>query len=77
MPTHEELIASNHSIDEICALIGADSLAYLSLDGMLGCLSDPAETYCTACWTGNYRVEVSAADSRQQQLFPIRSEGVE
>jgi len=77
MPTHEELIASNHSSEEICGLIGADTLAYLSLDGLLGCLSDPAETYCTACWTGNYRVEVSAADSRQQQLFPIRSEGVE
>jgi amidophosphoribosyltransferase len=77
MPTHEELIASNHEIDEIRDLIGADSLAYLSLDGMLQCLSDPADTFCTACWTGDYRVEVSAADSRQQQLFPIRAEEAE
>ena len=74
MPTHEELIASSHQVGEIRDLIGADSLVYLSLDGMLDCLSGPAETYCTACWTGEYRVEVSAADQRQQQLFPIRAE---
>ncbi len=77
MPTHEELIASSHGVDEICEMIGADSLVYLSLDGMLECLSGPAETYCTACWTGEYRVEVSAEDQRQQQLFPIRTEDAE
>jgi amidophosphoribosyltransferase len=74
MPTREELIASSHSVDEICDFIVADSLAYLSLEGMLSCLSGPAESYCTACWTGEYRVDISAEDRRQQQLFPIRAE---
>lgn len=74
MPTREELIASSHSVEEICDYIVADSLTYLSLEGMLECLSSSATTYCTACWTGEYRVDISAEDRRQQQLFPIRAE---
>jgi amidophosphoribosyltransferase len=73
-PTRDELIAAHHSIAEICEHIGADSLEFLSLDGMLGCASGPAESYCTACWTGDYRVEVSSRDQRQSELFPIRVE---
>ena len=74
MPTREELIASSHSIEEIARFVGADSLAYLSLDGMLGAVSGPRDSYCTACWTGDYRIEVAAQDRRQAELFPIRSE---
>ena len=74
MPTREELIASSHTVEEICDFIVADSLAYLSLEGMLSCLSGPKESYCTACWTGEYRVDISAEDQRQQELFPIRAE---
>jgi len=74
MPTREELIAATHGVDEICHLLGADSLAYLSLDGMLACLGDPRDSYCTACWNGEYRVPIAPADQRQQELFPIRVE---
>lgn len=74
MPTREELIASSHSIDQICEFIGADSVAYLSLEGMLRGLSGEPDSYCTACWTGEYRVEISDEDRRQQVLFPIRAE---
>jgi amidophosphoribosyltransferase len=74
MPTREELIASGHSVEEIREFIKADSLAYLSLDGMLGALSGDPDSYCTACWTGEYRVQVSEEDGRQQDLFPIRIE---
>jgi amidophosphoribosyltransferase len=74
MPTREELIASSHTVEEICDFIIADSLAYLSLEGMLSCLSGPTESYCTACWTGEYRVDISAEDRMQQELFPIRAE---
>jgi amidophosphoribosyltransferase len=74
MPTREELVASNHSLDEIRDFLKADSLAYLSREGMLDCLSGPRESYCTACWTGDYRVPISARDKRQAELFPIRAE---
>jgi amidophosphoribosyltransferase len=74
MPTREELIASSHSVEEIRQFIKADSVAYLSLEGMLSALSGEPDSYCTACWTGEYRVEISAEDQRQQALFPIRVE---
>ena len=74
MPTREELIASSHSVEEIREFINADSLAYLSLEGMLGALSGEPDSYCTACWTGEYRVQISDEDRRQQELFPIRVE---
>ncbi|MFP5288923.1 MAG: amidophosphoribosyltransferase [Thermoanaerobaculia bacterium] len=71
-PTREELIASRHSIEEIRQYIEADSLAYLSLEGMLASVSGPADSYCTACWTGDY--PVPNGDRRQAELFPIRAE---
>jgi amidophosphoribosyltransferase len=74
MPTREELIASSHTIDEIRQFIGADSLAYLSLEGLLGCVSAKPSSYCTACWSGEYRVPISSEDRRQAELFPIRAE---
>ena len=55
MPTTDELIASRMSIDEIRAYLGVDSLGYLSPEGMIDCVSENGETYCTACFTGDYR----------------------
>jgi amidophosphoribosyltransferase len=74
MPTREELIAASHEVAEIREFVGADSLAYLSLKGLLGCLSGPPASYCTACWSGEYRVPPAEDDSNQQELFPIRTE---
>jgi amidophosphoribosyltransferase len=74
MPTRRELIAANHPVEDIRAAIGADSLAYLSLEGMLSCVSGAPDSYCTACWTGDYRVPITAADRRQAELFPLRTE---
>jgi amidophosphoribosyltransferase len=54
-PRKSELIAANNSIEEIRRFIEADSLAYLSLDGLLkACDSGEGNKYCTACYTGNY-----------------------
>jgi len=74
MPTREELVASTHSLEEIRDFLKADSLAYLSLEGLLSCLSGAPDAYCTACWNGDYRVPISAQDRRQAELFPIRAE---
>jgi amidophosphoribosyltransferase len=73
-PTRGELIASDHDVEEIRRFVEADSLAYLSLDGLLASVSGPRDSYCTACWTGEYRVPISAEDKRQAELFPIRAE---
>jgi amidophosphoribosyltransferase len=49
-----ELIASTHTIEEIRAFIGADSLGYLSVQGVLAALDLPYERFCFACFDGNY-----------------------
>jgi amidophosphoribosyltransferase len=53
MPTREELIASEHTTEQIRAKLGVDSLGYLSLDGMLACVDENA-TFCSACFSGDY-----------------------
>lgn len=60
-PTRSELISSNHSTQEICAQIGADSLAFISADGMMeACRSCNPEGYgfCKGCFTGEYPCSV-------------------
>jgi amidophosphoribosyltransferase len=54
-PSRQELIASNHSIDEIARYVTADSLAYLSLEGLGSAVGDAeSKTFCNACFTGKY-----------------------
>ncbi len=54
-PSKRDLIAANNSVEEIRQFIEADSLAYLSLDGLLkACDGEEHTGYCTACYTGNY-----------------------
>ncbi|QCT95233.1 amidophosphoribosyltransferase [Caminibacter mediatlanticus TB-2] len=55
-PTKEELIASRLSTDEIAKYIEADSLAYLSIDGLVRAVKDKKENYCFACFDGNYPI---------------------
>jgi amidophosphoribosyltransferase len=73
-PRRSELIAAQQSEEEIRAFVEADSLGYLSLPGLLSCLTGPAESYCTGCWSGEYRVAAAAGERRQSELFPIRAE---
>ena len=54
-PTREELIASHQSVESIREYLGADSLGYLSLQGLLDAVGDPQQNrHCTACYTGQY-----------------------
>jgi len=54
-PSRKQLIAANKSVEEIRDYIGADSLTYLSMEGLKNACGDGVKTtYCTACYTGNY-----------------------
>ena len=61
MQTREELIASRKTVEEIRKEINADSLAYLSLDGLLKAVKIKKENLCLACLTGNYPIDVDSA----------------
>ncbi len=55
-PTKEELIASRMNVEEICKYIEANSLAYLSINGIIKAIKDKKGNYCFACFDGNYPV---------------------
>jgi amidophosphoribosyltransferase len=64
-PQRSELIAATHSLDEIRRYLEADSLSYLSLDGLLAAVRPDSARYCTSCYTGRYPV----AFPRDQQAY--------
>ncbi|WP_104086262.1 amidophosphoribosyltransferase [Arthrobacter sp. GMC3] len=64
-----ELIANGAAIDEISKSIGADSLAYISEDGMIDATLQPRERLCTACFTGTYPIELPSSDRLGKNLL--------
>jgi amidophosphoribosyltransferase len=63
-PTSEELVAHNRTVAEVGAFLEVDSLAYLSMDGLLQCMNQPRSQYCTACWTGEYKIPIDQPQSK-------------
>ena len=73
-PTRDELIASGHSVEEIREFITADSLAYLSEEGLYAFTGGDGDGFCDACFTGRYPIPVSDdAKARQLVLFEVRN----
>jgi amidophosphoribosyltransferase len=68
-PSKRELIAANQSIGEIRDFLGADSLAYLSLKGLLQTVAPDSHRFCTACFTGDYPERPPSEDLLQLELF--------
>lgn len=68
-PTHGELIGANKTLDEISAFVGADSLAYLSLEGMRAAVS-AQENFCSACFDEVYPITLSR-ETVQKELFDL------
>ncbi len=78
-PTSRELIANNHSMEEIKSYLGADSIGYLSLEGMIRSTGHPSTHFCTACFTGEYPVPFESdldkyiMEKRRTQRQPLSS----
>jgi amidophosphoribosyltransferase len=70
-----QLIAHNRSVEDIRKFLGVDSLHYLSLKGLLSCVERPGAHYCTACYSGDYRIDIDhptteqVVDSEQLSMF--------
>jgi amidophosphoribosyltransferase len=58
MATRQELIAAHKTIPEIRDFIGADSLGYLSIDRLIKAVALPRDSFCLACFTGEYPIPV-------------------
>ena len=76
-PERSKLLAAHHTVEEMAALIGADSLAFISRDGLYRALGQPGRDadkpfYCDACFTGDYPIpmpDMSDNDNRQLSLL--------
>jgi amidophosphoribosyltransferase len=58
MSTRGELVASDLSVDEVRQFVGADSLGYLSMEGMVAATGSPKSEFCRACFDGEYPIEI-------------------
>ena len=67
-PRRSELIAATHSVDEITRFLEADSLTYLSYEGLLSAVGPRRTSYCTSCYTGKYPVEFPRDEEAYLQL---------
>ncbi len=81
MATYRELIAAQKTIPQIRDFIGADSLGYLSIDGLIKAVALPRDIFCLACFTGDYPIPVQIEMDKlalepmpagQQSLFGIK-----
>jgi len=63
-PTKEELLANNRTLEEIRKFLDVDTVGYMPLEGLLSCATLPPDHYCTACWTGKYKIPIDIAVSK-------------
>jgi amidophosphoribosyltransferase len=70
-PTRRELIASSHTVEEIARYVTADSLGYLSLEGMLQTVGGAEQSYCHACFSGQYAIPFTPSGKRQMRLVGV------
>jgi amidophosphoribosyltransferase len=76
MATRWELIAAHKTIPEICQVIGADSLGYLSIEGLIKAIGLPRNIFCLACFTGEYPIPVQLEmDKLELEALPSRKSG--
>ena len=67
-PRRSELIAATHTLEEIRTYLDADSLRYLSLEGLLSAMNSHESQFCTSCYTGRYPVPFPKDQAAQLQL---------
>jgi amidophosphoribosyltransferase len=76
-PDRSKLMAANHGLDDIRRYLNADSLAYLSQDGMVKATGLPKNSFCMACYDGNYPVTYdSKVDKEVMERRRSRAEGL-
>jgi len=73
--TREELIAGHDTVEEIRESIGADSLGYVSLDGLVAATRQPSGSLCRACFDGQYPVPVAEEERGKDVLEPVMLSG--
>ena len=69
--TRAELIATGLGVEEICTSLGADSLGYISEEGMVSATEQPEDELCTACFSGTYPMELPSEERLGKTLLEL------
>jgi amidophosphoribosyltransferase len=69
MATQRELVAAHHTVADVCRQIGATSLGYLSIEGLLRACGQPRERFCLACFNGDYPIPIPDDVELDKYLF--------
>jgi len=69
MKSRDQFVANNRTIDEICNIIGADSLGYISLEGLIEAIDKPGNDLCLACVSGKYPTNIPGEVQRFQSTL--------
>jgi len=68
IPTHSELIAATHTIDEIKKYLRVDSIAYMNVETLLEGVNRPGKGFCTACFSGDYPCSLETSSENDENL---------
>ena len=71
IPSRDELVGASRDVEQIRELIGADSLGYLSLDGMLTSTGVPTERFCHACFSGGYPIAIPPSTALTKNVLEV------
>ena len=74
--TRAELVAARYAVDEVAELVDADSLAHVSLEGLVEATRQPPDSFCDACFTGTYPIDVPDALGKDVLERPAAAAGV-
>jgi len=72
MQTSKEFIAADKSVDEICKKLGAESLVYTSIEGLIAAIGLPQEKLCLACLTGDYPIRETQTRLQANEVLDCR-----
>ncbi|MGI6591001.1 MAG: amidophosphoribosyltransferase [Eggerthellaceae bacterium] len=75
--TQDQLLSANYSVEEACKWIGADSLAFISLEGLHKAIHTSHDGFCDACFSGKYPIPIPYAMQKRSFLHPIPDEQAE
>jgi amidophosphoribosyltransferase len=78
-PERSKLLAAQHSVEQMAELIGVDSLAFISIDGLYRALGQPARDavqphFCDACFTGDYPIPLPDMDQNDHSRLSMLTE---
>lgn len=67
-PSHEQLIGSKNSVEEIRAIIGADTLQYLTIEDLLKSVEGAGCNFCTGCFNGHYPLDMKRTIAETEKM---------